>query len=84
MLVLTRKYGESIVIDEKITITVERGWHGQTKLLIDAPREINVRRSELPPKETQDAQILRMELDQAEFDRLDQSALDYEQKYRKQ
>ncbi len=48
MLVLTRKFNESIVIDGVITITVlEVGRNGSVRLGIDAPRHHQVYRQEL-------------------------------------
>jgi carbon storage regulator len=49
-LVLSRKIGETIVIDEKITITVVGNDSGQTRLSIDAPRAVSIRRGELAPR----------------------------------
>jgi carbon storage regulator len=51
MLTLSRKEGQSIVIDGKITITVKRIGAGRVGLGIEAPAEVHVRRSELPPRE---------------------------------
>lgn len=51
MLVLTRKMDEQIHIGEDVTITVVR-LHGNTvRIGIEAPREISVRRGELPKAE---------------------------------
>lgn len=47
MLVLTRNVGESIVIDEDITITIGHINQNQVRVMIDAPREVKVRRQEL-------------------------------------
>ena len=51
MLVLTRKFGEEIVIgsgDDAIRVVVCKGnGHDRVKLAIDAPREIPIRRGEL-------------------------------------
>lgn len=47
MLVLSRKIGEKIVIDEHITITVLSIKGNTVKLGIEAPSEIGIRRSEL-------------------------------------
>lgn len=52
MLVLARKVEEKLVIDERITITVIEVSRGRVKLAIDAPKEIAIRRSELPPKQS--------------------------------
>ena len=47
MLVLSRKVGESIVIDGDIVISVSSVQGGRVKLCIDAPREKRVSRGEL-------------------------------------
>ena len=47
MLVLSRKPGESIVIDEKITITVLEVHSNQIRIGIEAPKEIPILRTEL-------------------------------------
>ena len=47
MLVLSRKPGESIVIDGRIHVTVIRVESGVVKLGILAPKEISVHRQEI-------------------------------------
>ena len=47
MLVLTRKLGASITIDDTIHVTVLEVRGNQVRLGIDAPAEVRVRRSEL-------------------------------------
>jgi len=47
MLVLSRKIGESIVIDGGITVTVFKVKGNVVQLGIDAPKEISIHRSEL-------------------------------------
>lgn len=47
MLVLGRKPGEYIVIDDKIKVAVIRSEEGNLRLAIDAPREIKVVRGEV-------------------------------------
>ena len=47
MLVLTRKPGERIVIDEDITVTVLEVQGNRIRLGIEAPKEIPVMREEL-------------------------------------
>lgn len=49
MLVLSRKRGEKIVIDDNIVITVTEVMPGKVRIGIEAPREINVVRAELLP-----------------------------------
>ena len=52
MLVLSRKADESIVIDERITITVLEVRGNQIRLGIEAPKEISIMREELIDTET--------------------------------
>jgi carbon storage regulator len=47
MLVLSRKVGESIVIDGDIVISVSSVQGGRVKLCIDAPRDKRIARGEL-------------------------------------
>jgi len=47
VLVLSRKIGESILLDDKITITVMEVSKGVVKLGIDAPKEMLILRKEL-------------------------------------
>ena len=47
-LMLSRRVGETVVIDEKITITVTEVDGNHVRLSIQAPREVNIRRGELP------------------------------------
>lgn len=54
MLVLSRKKGESIDIGDDIRITVTEVINGKVKIGIDAPRSVNVRRSELPAVEVKE------------------------------
>lgn len=51
MLVLSRKVGEEIVIDERIVVKLitVRG-DKSVKLGFEAPSGVSIRRSELPPK----------------------------------
>lgn len=51
MLVLSRNVGEKIVIAESVTVTVIKVRGGNVILAIDAPKEMRVRRSEVPDKE---------------------------------
>ena len=47
MLILQRRAGQSIVIDDKIVVTVQEIGQGRVKIAVDAPREVAVFRSEL-------------------------------------
>ncbi len=50
MLVLSRKLGESIMIGDRIVVTVTRLNNGQVRLGIDAPREIAISREQVDPR----------------------------------
>lgn len=47
MLILTRRVGESVVIGGDVTITVLGVKGNQTRLGVDAPRDITVHREEI-------------------------------------
>ncbi|MFA5633363.1 MAG: carbon storage regulator CsrA [Porticoccaceae bacterium] len=47
MLILTRKLGETVVIDHDIRVTVLAVKGGQIKIGIDAPRDVDIVREEL-------------------------------------
>ncbi len=47
MLILTRKVGEKLVIDDNVTVTVLGVKGNQIRIGIDAPREIQVHREEI-------------------------------------
>lgn len=47
MLVLTRKEGESIVIGDNITVTVQSISGNQVRIGVEAPRDLPVHREEL-------------------------------------
>ena len=47
MLILTRKVGETLIIDDKIKVTVLGVRGQQVRLGIDAPREVSVHREEI-------------------------------------
>lgn len=51
MLVLTRKSGEAIVIDDRIVIRVDRVRGQSVKLYVAAPREIRIMRSEVAARD---------------------------------
>lgn len=44
---LTRKEGESLIIDHDIIVTISRARNGSAKITIDAPAEVDVIREEL-------------------------------------
>jgi carbon storage regulator len=50
MLVLSRKPGEEIVIGDEIRLVVLRVRGKQVQIGLEAPREISIRREELPAK----------------------------------
>jgi carbon storage regulator len=50
MLVLTRKFGESIVIGDSVTVTVIDGKGERVRLGVEAPAEIPVHREEVRKK----------------------------------
>lgn len=47
MLALSRKVGESIVINDNITVTILAIAKDQIKIGIDAPREVSIHRKEI-------------------------------------
>ena len=47
MLVLSRKQGQTIVIDDRIQVTVLKVKGGGVRVGIEAPAEVSIRRSEL-------------------------------------
>lgn len=49
MLILTRKIGESLIIDDKVTVTVMGMKGNQVRLGIDAPRNVRIYREEIFP-----------------------------------
>ena len=54
MLILTRNEGESLLIGEETTVTILGIKRGQVRVGIDAPREINVVRTELLERNKQE------------------------------
>ena len=52
MLVLSRNHGESIQIGEDITITVLEAGRKQAKLGINAPKELEIKRTDNKQKES--------------------------------
>ena len=57
MLILTRKVGESIVIDDRITIKVVESKGGQIRLGIQAPPELRILREEIYVKVKEQNQL---------------------------
>jgi len=53
MLVLSRKIGESLVIDDQIVIRVLGTQTGRIRIGVEAPLDVNIRRAELPPRSGQ-------------------------------
>lgn len=51
MLVLGRKPGEYVMIDDNIMVKVVRSEEGDLRLAIDAPREVKIMRGEVYEKE---------------------------------
>jgi len=49
MLVLSRKVGERIIIGEGVTVVVLAVHGQQIRLGIEAPKDVSIRREELPP-----------------------------------
>ncbi|MCY6483666.1 carbon storage regulator [Clostridium aestuarii] len=47
MLVLGRKLGEYVIIDENIKVEVIKSEKGDLRLAIDAPREVEIVRGEI-------------------------------------
>ena len=54
MLVLSRKRGEQIVINEDVVLTVTRIDHARVRLAIEAPKDIPVHRKEVHDAITRD------------------------------
>ena len=47
MLILTKKIGEAIILDDDIEITVMEIQNGQVRFGIDAPKEVKIYREEI-------------------------------------
>lgn len=62
MLILSRKVGERIVLDENILVTVLEVQGKRVRLGIEAPPDVNVRRHELQPLDRATATARRAEL----------------------
>ena len=50
MLVLSRKYQERIVIDERIVVTIVRIGRNNVRVGVEAPTEVQIRRDEVPAR----------------------------------
>jgi carbon storage regulator len=50
MLILTRRAGQEIVLDEATTIRVHKIRGNRVSLAVEAPRRVHVRRGELGPQ----------------------------------
>ncbi|MGC3970832.1 MAG: carbon storage regulator [Pirellulales bacterium] len=48
MLMLSRKTNESILIGDDIRVVITRIGRGRVQVAIDAPRDVRIRREELP------------------------------------
>jgi len=57
MLVLSRKRHERIIIGEDIVVEVVWVCDGSVWLGIEAPRNVNIRRAEVPPERPEDTAI---------------------------
>ena len=47
MLILTRKQNESVIIGDDIKVTVLSDHHGQVKLRVEAPEDVEIWREEI-------------------------------------
>lgn len=59
MLVLSRKVGEIIVIDEQIQVEVLEVNGSRVRIGISAPRNVNIKRGELSPQEREEIRSMR-------------------------
>ncbi len=57
MHVLTRRLGESLLIEDNIKITVEKISKGQIKIDVEAPKDIVIAREEVQKKEEQNIRL---------------------------
>ena len=58
MLRMSVKNGEYIMIGDDVKIVFLGGGGGQTRIMIDAPQEVNIARSRAIEKRIQDAELL--------------------------
>ena len=54
MLILTRKTGESLIIDDRVKVTVVGMKGTQVRLGIDAPKDVRIYREEIFPHDAGD------------------------------
>ncbi|KTS98318.1 MULTISPECIES: carbon storage regulator CsrA [Pseudomonas] len=57
MLILTRKVGETIVINDTIRVTVLQVKGGQVRLGIEAPKDVSVHRQEIQERIDSKAEV---------------------------
>ncbi|KTT01644.1 MULTISPECIES: carbon storage regulator CsrA [Pseudomonas] len=57
MLILTRKVGETIVINDTILVTVLQVKGGQVRLGIEAPKDVSVHRQEIQERIDSKAEV---------------------------
>ena len=76
MLVLSRRIGESIVVGDNVVVTVSRIQGNQVRLCISAPREVSIRRSELPEQSDVDSAAIYQMLQVSDRARSDKTRSD--------
>jgi carbon storage regulator len=57
MLVLSRRRGEKIVIDGRITVVVSQLKGGRVRIAIEAPPEVSILRGELQSRRDEESRI---------------------------
>ncbi len=68
MLILNRKQGESIIIDDKIEVTILEVQDGRVKLGIEAPKSISILRKEVYEEVVEaNRKSLEVEIDVMDF-----------------
>ncbi len=68
MLILNRKPGESIIIDDKIEVTILEVQDGRVKLGIEAPKSISILRKEVYEEVVEaNRESLEVEIDVMDF-----------------
>ncbi|MGJ3499922.1 Carbon storage regulator (plasmid) [Piscirickettsia salmonis] len=58
MLILTRKHGQAIFIDENITVKVLSVMNGQVEIGIDAPQEMRIHRDDIKNKHPKQIKVV--------------------------